>query len=153
MLAFLYKKNWFFLIVGAHIKVDPKFYRPEASRMLADASKAIQGIPILEGCSLTWDDAVMVDYSMQLAREENRGGEKVTCRQLKNLAKKAGVRHNKNMEKFKGSVKRKRLVVAQLEKVPNLVMSFRTRAHPDKVPRDILPEPYVAENHSRHDQR
>ena len=91
----------------------------------------IQGILILEGCSLIWDDAVTVDYSTQLAREVNRGRKKVTYRQLKNVARKVGVRHNRNIEKFIGSFRRKRLVVAQLEKVPNPVMSFRTREDPE----------------------
>ena len=76
----------------------------------------------------------MIDYSMQLAREEHRGEKKVTSRELKNVAMKTGVRHNKNIEKFKGSVKRTRLVVAQLEKVPNPVMSFKTRGDPKKRP-------------------
>ena len=90
MLAFLYKKNWFFIIAGAEINVDLVDYQPEVSqipRMLAHVSKAIQGIPILEGCSLTRDDAVMVDYSMQPAREDNRGGRKATSRKLKNVGK------------------------------------------------------------------
>ena len=57
------------------------------------------------------------------------------------------MRHNKNIQKFEGVWKRKRLVVAQLDKVPNLAMSFRTRGNPDSVPRDILPEPFVADNY------
>ena len=43
---------------------------------------------------------------------------------------------------------RMRLVVAQLEKVPNLSMAFRIRGDPNKVPRDILPEPFVADNYT-----
>ena len=63
MLAFLCKKEWFFLIAGAECEVVKETFRPDTSqipRMLAHVSKAIQGIPRLEGCSLTWDDAVMI---------------------------------------------------------------------------------------------
>ena len=59
---------------------------------------------MLEGCSLVWDDTVMMDYSMQLAKEEERVENKVTSRELKNLATKRRVRHNRNIEKFKASV-------------------------------------------------
>ena len=80
MLVFLYKTDICFLIVGAQIEIE--YLRVKVSRipaMLAQASKALQGIPMLEGCPLTWNDPDMQDYSMQLKTLEKQSEGDITA--------------------------------------------------------------------------
>ena len=105
-------------------------------------SKATQGIPMPEGCSLAWDDAVMCDFSMQLSKEEKREEERITSGEMKDVALKTSV------GKLRVGVKRKTLVLAAIDKVRNL-MAFRTRTVPHGVPKDILPEPFEPRSFSR----
>ena len=98
MLVFLYKADICFLIVGAQIKIED--FRIKVSQipaMLGQASKAFLGIPMLEGCSLTWNDPDMQENNMQHKRLEQRSEEDITAKKMKNVAMRAGIRKNCNV--------------------------------------------------------